>query len=106
MTTRRWPVSRITKQRRECPNRRSSWISCCICSITRPHHRGQAHACLSILTGGEPPSLDLLVFQRGVKAPDLEALSRSRSGFAATSQKNLYSRRHRHPLSIEQITPG
>src|SRR5258708_18855041 len=29
------------------------------------HHRGQAHACLSILTGGEPPSLDLLVFQRG-----------------------------------------
>ena len=28
------------------------------------HHRGQAHACLSILTGGEPPSLDLLVFQR------------------------------------------
>ena len=29
------------------------------------HHRGQAHACLSILTGGEPPSLDLLAFQRG-----------------------------------------
>ena len=28
------------------------------------HHRGQAHACLSILTGSEPPSLDLLVFQR------------------------------------------
>jgi hypothetical protein len=26
----------------------------------------QTHACLSILTGGEPPSLDLLVFQRGV----------------------------------------
>jgi uncharacterized damage-inducible protein DinB len=38
------------------------------------HHRGQAHACLSILTGGEPPSLDLLVFQRGGTAPDLEAL--------------------------------
>ncbi len=29
------------------------------------HHRGQAHACLSILTGDEPSSLDLLVFQRG-----------------------------------------
>jgi uncharacterized damage-inducible protein DinB len=28
------------------------------------HHRGQAHACLSILTGGEPPSLDLIAFQR------------------------------------------
>jgi uncharacterized damage-inducible protein DinB len=41
------------------------------------HHRGQAHACLSILTGGEPPSLDLLVFQRGGAAPDLEALVRS-----------------------------
>ena len=38
------------------------------------HHRGQAHACLSILTGGEPPSLDLLAFQRGCTAPDLEAL--------------------------------
>jgi uncharacterized damage-inducible protein DinB len=38
------------------------------------HHRGQAHACLSILTGGEPPSLDLLVFQRGGAAPDLEKL--------------------------------
>jgi uncharacterized damage-inducible protein DinB len=29
------------------------------------HHRGQAHACLSILTGDEPPPLDLLAFQRG-----------------------------------------
>jgi uncharacterized damage-inducible protein DinB len=38
------------------------------------HHRGQAHACLSILTGGEPPSLDLLVFQRGGTAPVLEKL--------------------------------
>ena len=38
------------------------------------HHRGQAHACLSILTGGEPPSLDLLAFQRGGTAPDLEML--------------------------------
>jgi uncharacterized damage-inducible protein DinB len=35
------------------------------------HHRGQAHACVSILTGSEPPSLDLLMFQRGVPAPDL-----------------------------------
>src|ERR1700760_3107406 len=35
------------------------------------HHRGHAHACLSILTGSEPPSLDLLQFQRGVPAPDL-----------------------------------
>lgn len=32
------------------------------------HHRGQAHACCSILTGQEPPSLDLLAFQRGVPA--------------------------------------
>jgi uncharacterized damage-inducible protein DinB len=39
------------------------------------HHRGQAHACLSVLTGGEPPSLDLLVFQRGGTAPDLEKLT-------------------------------
>jgi uncharacterized damage-inducible protein DinB len=38
------------------------------------HHRGQAHACLSILTGGEPPSLVLLVFQRGGTAPNLETL--------------------------------
>ena len=38
------------------------------------HHRGQAHACLSILTGGEPPSLDLLAFQRGGPAPDLEKI--------------------------------
>jgi uncharacterized damage-inducible protein DinB len=38
------------------------------------HHRGQAHGCLSILTGGEPPSLDLLVFQRGGTAPNLETL--------------------------------
>ena len=38
------------------------------------HHRGQAHACLSILTGDEPPSLDLLVFQRGAIAPDLQEL--------------------------------
>jgi uncharacterized damage-inducible protein DinB len=37
------------------------------------HHRGQAHACCSIVTGKEPPSLDLLQFQRGVPAPDLPA---------------------------------
>jgi uncharacterized damage-inducible protein DinB len=43
------------------------------------HHRGQAHACLSILTGGEPPSLDLLAFQRGGTAPDLQRIiSKSR----------------------------
>jgi uncharacterized damage-inducible protein DinB len=35
------------------------------------HHRGHAHACCSIVTGREPPSLDLLAFQRGVPAPDL-----------------------------------
>lgn len=38
------------------------------------HHRGQAHAGLSIITGTEPPSLDLLAFQRGAPAPDLSAL--------------------------------
>jgi len=37
------------------------------------HHRGQAHACCSILTRQEPPSLDLLMFQRGVPAPNLSA---------------------------------
>ena len=41
------------------------------------HYRGQAHACLSILTGGEPPSLDLLAFQRGATAPSLEKLVQS-----------------------------
>jgi uncharacterized damage-inducible protein DinB len=35
------------------------------------HHRGHAHACCSIVTGQEPPSLDLLQFQRGVPAPEL-----------------------------------
>jgi uncharacterized damage-inducible protein DinB len=35
------------------------------------HHRGHAHACCSIVTGAEPPSLDLLLFQRGVSAPGL-----------------------------------
>jgi uncharacterized damage-inducible protein DinB len=38
------------------------------------HHRGHAHACLSIVTGKEPPVLDLLAFQRGGAAPDLAGL--------------------------------
>ena len=40
------------------------------------HHRGQAHAILSICTGREPPSLDLLSMQRGSPAPDLRGLAR------------------------------
>ncbi len=39
------------------------------------HHRGQAHTVLSICTGREPPSLDLLLMQRGASAPDLRSLS-------------------------------
>ena len=39
------------------------------------HHRGQAHTILSICTGREPPSLDLLLLQRGIRAPDLRALA-------------------------------
>ena len=39
------------------------------------HHRGQAHTILSIVTGKEPPSLDLLQLQRGVVAPDLRSLA-------------------------------
>jgi uncharacterized damage-inducible protein DinB len=35
------------------------------------HHRGHAHSCYSIVTGREPPSLDLLLFQRGAPAPSL-----------------------------------
>jgi uncharacterized damage-inducible protein DinB len=35
------------------------------------HHRGHAHACCSILTSKEPPTLDLSMFQRGVPAPEL-----------------------------------
>jgi uncharacterized damage-inducible protein DinB len=38
------------------------------------HHRGHAHACLSIVTGSAPPSLDLLIFQRGGPAPDIASL--------------------------------
>jgi uncharacterized damage-inducible protein DinB len=42
------------------------------------HHRGQAHSCLSILTGKEPPSLDLLAMQRGVTSPNIaDLLNRS-----------------------------
>jgi uncharacterized damage-inducible protein DinB len=37
------------------------------------HHRGQAHACCSIVAAAESPSLDLLLFQRGVPAPDVAA---------------------------------
>ncbi len=37
------------------------------------HHRSQAHSALSIL-GIAAPSLDMLQFQRGVAAPDLNAL--------------------------------
>ena len=39
------------------------------------HHRGQAHTILSMVTGKEPPSLDLLGMQRGVGAPDLRAIA-------------------------------
>jgi uncharacterized damage-inducible protein DinB len=39
------------------------------------HHRGQAHTILSIVTGQEPPSLDMLQLQRGVAAPDLRVLA-------------------------------
>lgn len=39
------------------------------------HHRGHAHACISIVTGTEPPTLDLLAMQRGLPAPDLAALA-------------------------------
>ena len=35
------------------------------------HHRGHAHACLSIATKAEPPPLDLVMFQRGLPAPNL-----------------------------------
>src|ERR1700744_2127618 len=37
----------------------------------KTHHRGQAHACFSIVAGREPPTPDLLAFQRGVPAPTL-----------------------------------
>ncbi len=39
------------------------------------HHRGQAHMILSIVTGKEPLSLDLLGFQRHALAPDLRAFA-------------------------------
>jgi uncharacterized damage-inducible protein DinB len=45
------------------------------------HHRGQAHTVLSICTGREPPSLDLLAMQRGQPAPDLRVVaSRASAG--------------------------
>ena len=40
------------------------------------HHRGQACACLSILTGDEPPCLDLLAFQRVAQHEALKNLLR------------------------------
>jgi uncharacterized damage-inducible protein DinB len=39
------------------------------------HHRGQAHTILSICTGREPPSLDLLAMERGFPAPDLREVA-------------------------------
>jgi len=39
------------------------------------HHRGQAHTILSILTGEEPPPLDLMGLLRGAPAPDLRAVA-------------------------------
>ncbi len=39
------------------------------------HHRGQAHMILSVVTGREPPVLDMLAMQRGSPAPDLRKLS-------------------------------
>lgn len=39
------------------------------------HHRGQVHTALSILTGVEPPSVDLLQMQRGAAAPDLRRIA-------------------------------
>ena len=40
------------------------------------HHRGQAHACVSI-AGESAPALDLLYLRRGLQAPDLAALARA-----------------------------
>jgi uncharacterized damage-inducible protein DinB len=39
------------------------------------HHRGQAHMILSVITGKEPPVLDMLAMQRGGAAPDLRLLA-------------------------------
>ena len=39
------------------------------------HHRGQAHTILSICTGREPPSLDLVAVQRRAPAPDLRSIA-------------------------------
>jgi len=38
------------------------------------HHRGQAHAIVSIC-GRQPPPLDLLAMERGAAAPDLRAIA-------------------------------
>jgi uncharacterized damage-inducible protein DinB len=41
------------------------------------HHRGQAHTILSIC-GREPPSLDMILMQRGAAAPDLREVVKRR----------------------------
>lgn len=41
------------------------------------HHRGQAHTVLSIVTGAEPPALDILYWQRGLEAKDLRAMAKA-----------------------------
>ena len=51
--------------------RKPKWLLVAHMFNHQTHHRGHAHACCSIVTGKEPPSLDLLQFQRGVPAPDL-----------------------------------
>lgn len=43
------------------------------------HHRVQAHTILSICTGNEPSSLDLLQMLPGVAAPDLRLIARRKS---------------------------
>ncbi len=43
------------------------------------HHRGQAHAILSIC-GRQPPPLDLLAMERGAGAPDLRAIAARLAG--------------------------
>jgi uncharacterized damage-inducible protein DinB len=43
------------------------------------HHRGQAHACLSILTGGEPPRWTCWPFKEAAQLPNLKQLIASKS---------------------------
>jgi uncharacterized damage-inducible protein DinB len=44
------------------------------------HHRGQVHSGLSVVTGREPVSLDLLMFQRGFPAPTPDELHEAARG--------------------------